>query len=164
MEAAEGIVESFRVTCWDRRLGHQIGREVFRQETISGGDRTAPIDTVGLVRQADGDFFRFFLFPDQGALGAGDGDAEVILVADANLGGADERFAAVAQLAVDGEVVVEHAAFDEGFHLRREVGDIKAGDIAELHQRVGADIAAAAGTAGALGIDPPSRLLLAGGF
>ena len=85
-------------------------------------------------------------------------------MADADLRGADERLAAVAELAVDREMVVEHAAFDEGFHLCGEIGDVESGDVAELHQGVGADVAAAAGAAGAFGIDPPGGLLLAGGF
>ena len=61
-----------------------------------------------------------FLAPDERALGAGDLDAEVVLVADADLRGAHEGFAAVAELAVDGEMVVERAAFDEGLELRAE--------------------------------------------
>jgi len=72
-------------------------------------------------------------------------------VADANLRCAHEGFAAVAQLAVDGEVVVELTALDEGFQLSAEFGNFEAGDIAELHEGVGADVAAAAGAAGALG-------------
>ena len=61
-------------------------------------------------------------------------------------------------------MVVELATFNEGFHLRRNFRDVQAGDVAQLHQRVRADIAAAAGTTGALRIHAPRRLLLTGGF
>ena len=147
-----------------RRLGHQVGRHVLGQETVARGDSAAPIDAVGLARQQDGEGLRLFLAPHQGALGAGDYDAEVVLVADANLRGADEGPAAVAELAVDGEVVVELAAFDERLKLGAELRDFEAGDVAELHEGVRADVAAAAGAAGALGVHAPDRLRLAGGL
>ena len=121
MQPREGVVERFGMTGRNRRLGHQIGGHVLRQETVAGRDRAAPIDTVRLVRQVNREAFGIFLSPDQRAFGAGDGDAEIIFVADANLRGADEGLAAVVQLAVNREVIIQLPAFDECFKLRAKV-------------------------------------------
>lgn len=101
---------SWKASGWPEgmeRLGHEIRRDVFGQEAVAGRDRAAPIDAVGLAGELDGDGLGFFLAPAKRAFGAGDDDAEVVLVADADLGGADEGFAAVAELAIDREVVVQ---------------------------------------------------------
>ncbi len=70
--------------------------------------------------------------------------------------------AAVAELAVDGEVVVEHAAFDERLELRAHFRHVEAGDVAQLHERVGADVAPAARSACSLRVYPPRCLLESG--
>ena len=109
----------------------------------------------GLAWQQDRERLGLFLAPIEGALGAGDLDAEVVLVADADLRGAHQRFAAVVELAIDGEMVIQHAALNVGLELRAELLDFQAGDVAELHEGMRADVAAATGAAGALGIDAP---------
>ncbi len=80
---------------------------------------------------------------------------------DANLRGPDQRLRAVAELAVDREVIVQRAALDERFELRRNLRDVESGDKAQLHEGVRADVAAAAAAAGEFRIRAPGGLLLA---
>ena len=164
MQPRERVVEAFGVSRRNRRLRHQLGRHVFGQEPVARRDGASPVDAIRLVRQVNRDALRLLLLPAERALRARDVDAHFVLEADADLRRADERSAAVRQLAVHREVIVEQAARHEGLHLRGDVRDVDACHVAELHQRVRADVAAASRSAGPLGIDAPGRLLLPRGF
>src|SRR5438034_7451103 len=111
MQAGVGVVEGLGMTRRNSWLSHEVGGNVFGQEAIAWRDGAAPINAVGLVGQVDGERFRLFLTPDQRAFGAGDFDAEVVFVADGNLGGSDQGLAAVAQFAIDREVIIQRAAW-----------------------------------------------------
>ena len=128
---------------WKRGLSHEIGGHVFGQEAVTRRHGAAPINAVGLVFQANGKALGFFLTPAERAFLAGNDDAEIILVPDANLGRAHEGLAAVAQFAIGRKMVVQLAAFEERLQMRGNVRDVQTGEIAQLHQSVGADVSAA---------------------
>jgi len=90
VQPREGVVECLRVARRDGRLGHEIGGRIFRDEAVAGGDGAAIVEAVGLPHELDREAFRVFLPPHERAFGAGDLDAEVVEVADADLRGADE--------------------------------------------------------------------------
>src|ERR1700722_2109708 len=164
MQPGKSVVKRFWVTTWNRRFGHEIGGHVFGQPAISRRNGAAPISSVGLVGQTNGDALRSLRAPAQRTFGAGDYNPEIILIAGANLRRAHHGPAAVAQFAIDRAMVIQLAAFDECFQLRGHGRDIQTSHEAQLHQRVRADVAAAARAASALRVHAPGRLLLAAGF
>jgi hypothetical protein len=84
----------------DVRLIQEISRNVRGDKTVSERNSAAPINTIRLVGQADGDVFGFLLEPAQGAFGAGHNYSHVILLANADLGRANQRPGTVAQFAI----------------------------------------------------------------
>lgn len=156
VQACKGIMERLGVAAGDGWLGHQVCGQVLEEAIIGGDAVIAPIGAVGLAIQVDMDALGVFLLPDQGSLFATDLDAEIVFVADGNLGSADQCAAvAVTQFAIGGEVVIEWAALDHDFKMGGDVGDVQTGHVAQLHERMGADIAAAATASGRLGVDTP---------
>jgi len=143
MQACEGIVECFRMSGGNGRFGHEFGRHILRQEAVARRHRTAPIGPVGLVGKEDiealGSSCRQLRVPVCPRSGC-----QVVFEADADLGCAHQGLAAVAQPAIHREVIVQLPACHEAFHLSGYFGNLQAGHIPKLHQRVGADIAAAA--------------------
>jgi len=164
MQPRIGIVERFRVARRNGRLRHQVARNLFGQEPVTGGHGATPVDPIRLIGQSNRHRFRRFLAPAQAAFGAGDLNPQVILVTDGNLRGAHQRFAPIAQLAVNREMIIQRPALNEGLEMSGNLRHIKPGYIAELHQRVRADVAAAAGTARQFRVGAPGGLHLAGGL
>ncbi len=114
MQAGERVMETFRMTGWDRRLGQQRGRHFLRKEPVAGSDRRALVGAVRLVGDADREAFRFFLPPMQRSMGAGHHDAEIVLGTDADLRSAHERLAAVAQTAISPSGQIQRARSETG--------------------------------------------------
>ena len=112
----------------------------------------------------DRDGFRLFLAPPECAFGANHFNGQVILVTDGNLRSAHERFATVAEPAINGEMIVQRPALDERFQMSGDFIDLKTRDITQLHEGVCADVSAATGTTCQLGIRAPGGLHLAGGL
>src|SRR3954463_8256365 len=102
--------------------------------------------------------------PFEGAGGAADPEAVIVLGADGDLRGGDGGDAAVVELGQDGEVVVERPAGDEGLEASLDAGDLEAGGEADELVGVGADVSPASRGARLARVDAPRGLLLAVGL
>src|SRR5262249_47554389 len=98
--------------------------------------------------------------PFERAGGAANAETVVILSADGDLRRRDGGDAAVIELGEDGEVVVERAAGDERLEPAAEPRGMAAGDEPDEFVSMGADVAAAARSAGLGRVDAPGCLFL----
>src|SRR5688572_19955904 len=124
--------------------------------------RAATADQLGrLVRVLDPQRVRLLLVPVETGGIAVDAQAQVVLVARADLARDEHAARAVVEAQERGAVVVELAARDDAVQVRTELRRAQIRDELGEMKRVHADVAHAARESRALRIEPPYRLFLA---